>query len=122
MKTKRKKTITSTTKRWNDVDLVEVFERGKKEGARLQKETVKEALLKMRNKIKKTNSTNPDNNAIIIRGEVEDIINETAKELGIDLSQQRGVSSEKGEVLAKTNLAKTPYPVDNYNQDLEDKK
>ena len=40
MTTKRKKTITSTTRRWNDVDLVDVFERGKKEGARLQKEEI----------------------------------------------------------------------------------
>ena len=40
MTTKRKKIITSTTKRWNDVDLVDVFERGKKEGAKLQKEEI----------------------------------------------------------------------------------
>ena len=123
MTTKRKKTITSTTRRWNDVDLVDVFERGKKEGAKLRDEAVKETLLKINNRIEQFET---DNHLRIEGRSIRSLVNlkrdikEIAKDLGIDLSQQRGVSSEKGEVLAETNLAKTPCPVD--NQDSEDKK
>jgi hypothetical protein len=84
-------------------------------------QAVKEALLKIRNTDVPFSWLSGGCDEEYCRNVWRSFIDKSAKEdLGIDLSQQRGVSSEKGEVLAETNLAKTPCPVD--NQDSEDKK
>jgi len=59
---------------YGEKDLIEQFEKGRTQAISEFKEKLKE-------KLKKENSTNPDVNAIISRGQVLDLIDKTAQEI-----------------------------------------